>query len=482
MSQTHAAKIEGQAILEPARPIPVRADVDVVVAGGGLGGVSAAVAAARAGAKTLLVERNGFPGGVATAGMCCSVFNCYYTASHELVVRGNSLEFVDELARMEGPGSAWHDHKGHIICDVERAKRVLTGLMEQAGVRYLFDTQVANVIMDGDAVRGVVIESKSGREAIRAKVVVDATGDADVATLAGAPIKQVGKEVRGKDSLVFRVGNVDVDRFVEYFVANPEQYPPYMDVDWDFDEALAQYRQTGTFLFPHGGGEQMLIMKEGLESGEYPTRIGVHDSIDALQMHAIRELGVAHIITGFCENEELDIDGISRSMADGRRMAFAVTDYFRKRVPGFESAYVSATGDDLGIRATRWIDGEFAFTPQMQAEGAEFGDAIGRGVVMKQFVKNPSPGAWGVQSMQDGTYDIPYRCLVPREINGLLMGAGRSVSGTSPWTLRVMAMTMVVGQGAGVGAAISVRDGVEPRNAEVESVQGELTRQGVSLR
>ena len=162
-------------VIEPPRQIRVGDEVDVLVAGGGLGGVSAAVAAGRAGARTLLVERNGYPGGVATAGMCCSVFNCFYTPSHELVVRGNALEFVDELAKAEGPGSAWHDHKGHIIYDVERAKLALIELLEAAGVSCLFDTLIAGAIVDGNTLRGVTIESKSGREAVLAVALVVTT-------------------------------------------------------------------------------------------------------------------------------------------------------------------------------------------------------------------------------------------------------------------------------------------------------------------
>ena len=131
MSQRIAAQFVSGGVSEPARSLTVRGEYDVIVAGGGLAGVSAAVASARAGARTLLLERNGFPGGVATAGMCCSVFNCYYTAGHELVVKGNSLEFVDRLAQAHGPGSHWHRHKGHIIYDVETAKMVLTDLVEK---------------------------------------------------------------------------------------------------------------------------------------------------------------------------------------------------------------------------------------------------------------------------------------------------------------------------------------------------------------
>ncbi len=468
-------------VVEPARTIPVRAQVDVLVAGGGLGGVSAAVAAARAGARTLLVERNGFPGGVATAGMCCSVFNSFYGPNHELIVKGTPLEFVDALAQAEGFGPRWHEHQGHIIYDVERGKLVLTDLLEDNGVAYLFDTLVTGALMDGDVLGGVVIDSKSGREAIAARAVVDATGDADVAALAGAPVRQVGEGQWARHSFVFRVGNVDVDRFVDYLALHPDQYAAHMDVDWTLDDAVRQYRETGTFLFPHGGGEHLDLIRAGLDRGEYPRQVGVHDTTAALQMHAIRDLGVVHMITGFCDVPGLDIAAITRAMADGRRMAFVVTGFFRKHVPGFEHACVIATADDLGIRASRWIEGEAFFTREMKVTAGRCDDSIGRGVVQHDVRKHPAPGAWSAQCFPGGAFDIPYRCLLPRKTEGLLMGAGRSVSASDPMLLRTMVLTMVVGQAAGAAAAVSVAEGVTPRHVDVTRVQAELTRQGVDL-
>ncbi|HJN15337.1 MAG TPA: FAD-dependent oxidoreductase [Armatimonadota bacterium] len=466
-------------ITEPSRQTPVRAEVDVLVCGGGLGGVSAAVASARAGAKTLLVERNGFPGGVATAGACCSVFNCLYTPSHELAVRGNALEFVDALARADGSGPNWHDHKGHIIHDLERAKLTLIDLLEDAGADYLFDAPAAGVLMEEDALLGVCIESKSGREAVLAKTVVDATGDADIAHLSGAPVRTTG--AWAKHSYPFRVGGVDVDAFVQYFADHPDQYPPYMDIDWDLDGALAHYEATGTLLFPHGGGIQMDLIRRGLESGEYPETVGVQSACAALQMHAIRDLGAVHMITGWCEIEDLDVAQITRAMTDGKRMAYAVTDYFRKHVPGFASAHVDALADDLGIRASRWIEGEFDFTGEMKKQETRFADAVGVGVVQHDFKKSDAPGAWGCQTFKDETYDIPYRCLVPKGVDGLLMGAGRSVSQENPMLLRVMALTMVTGQAAGVGAAVSADTNASPRATDIAAIQSELKRQGVNL-
>ena len=466
-------------VAAPSRAVAVRDEPDVLVVGGGLGGVSAALAAARAGARTMLVERNGFPGGVATAGMCCSVFNAFYTADRRLGITGNAVEIVDALVATSGVGLKWHRHKGHIIYDIEGAKLTLIELLEGAGVTCLFDTLVTGTVVEGDVLRGVFIDSKSGHEAVLAKVTVDASGDADVAALAGAPVREMGS--RGKHSYVFRIGNVDVDRFVQYFTDHPDQYPDYMDVDWTFEEALAQYRDTGTLLFPHGGGYQMDLFKAAMACGELPDAVGMHDGLAACQMHAIRDLGVVHVITGFTSFDDLDIETISRAMADGKRMAFVVTRFFREHVPGFERACVIGLADDLGMRVTRWIDGDVQFTREMKETPARFPDAIGRGVVEKDYRKNPAEGAWGCQTFTNETFDIPYGCLVPRRIDGLLMGAGRSVSAEGPWLLRVMALTMVVGQGAGVAAAGAAASGAQPRDVDIAAVQAELRRQGVEL-
>lgn len=176
------------AIREDARQIPVRGEYDVVVAGGGLGGAAATLASARSGARTLVVERNSFLGGVATAGMCCSIFNCFYTRDHILGTTGIPLEITDTLAEAEGYEKKWHNHKGHIIYDIEQAKFILANLVRTAGADILFDTLVVGAIVPDRILQGLIIESKSGREAVLAKAFVDSTGDADVAALSGASV------------------------------------------------------------------------------------------------------------------------------------------------------------------------------------------------------------------------------------------------------------------------------------------------------
>jgi hypothetical protein len=158
-----------------------------------------------------------------------------------------------------------------------------------------------------------------------------------------------------------------------------------------------------------------------------------------------------------------------------------VADFYRRRFPGFENSYINGLADNLGIRASRYIDGDFIFTKAMKSTASRFPDVIGQGVIEEHPVLHKGERAWGVQVFGDDVYQIPYRCLIPRDTGGLIMGADRSVSAENPMLLRVMATTMVVGQGAGTAAALCTRKGWEPRDAEIAAIQGELTKQGVVL-
>jgi hypothetical protein len=477
-----AAELTNGQVTAIARSIPILDDgdqgIDVLVAGGGLGGVAAALASARAGARTLLVERNAFVGGVATAGMCCSIFNCFYTRRGQLGSTGIAVEIADALAEATGYGRRWHKHKGHVIYDLEQAKWVLHRLLAESRVETLLQTVISDVVMEGRRLCGVVVENKSGPQAILARTVVDATGDADLASRSGAPLHVLSQ---GKHSLCFRLGNVDVDAFVDYFRAQPDQYPAYMDVEWTLDEALAQYDDCGTFLFPHGGGMQMELLRRARAQGDLPERIGLQDTIDACQMHALRRTGVVHVVTGFTSFDGLDARLISESIHDGRRMAHVVARAYRNHVPGFENAYLAGTAANLGVRTSRWIDGECTLTRAMARPGARASDRVGRLVGNDHQTRHPGENAWSVQALHDEPFDLPYRCLLPRRVEGLLMGAGRSVSAQTPWLLRVMVHTMVVGQAAGAAAALAARTGATPRDLDPEWIRVELARQDVDL-
>jgi hypothetical protein len=461
---------QAKRVAEPARDVPVRGEVDVLVAGGGLGGVAAAMAAARAGAKTLLVERNTFAGGVATAGMCCSIFNCYYTSAGTLGTGGIAVEVADRIGEVEGFGPKWRRHKGHVIYDLETGKLVLAELVEESGAGQLYGAVVAGALIEDGALRGVIVETKSGREAILARVVVDATGDADIAAFAGVPLRAAPN---GSHSLCFRMANVDVDGFVSQFREDPDRYPKNHDVQWTAEEAVAQYDDCGTFLFPHHGGPEYAPLQEAKEAGALPDRVGIQDTVNATQMHAIRRTGVVHIVTGYTHFDGLDADAITRSLLDGRKMAFVVAEAFRRYVPGFAHSFVAGTAANLGVRTSRCLDGDFTFTRAMLQGGTRHPDVVGRGVGWEHR---------GAQCLFADSFDLPYRCLLPRGVDGLLAGAGRSVSSENHSLLRVMVHTMVVGQAAGAAAAVAIRTGTTPQTVAVDAVQAELRRQGVVLR
>ncbi|MBI4978465.1 MAG: FAD-dependent oxidoreductase [Spirochaetes bacterium] len=462
-------------IHEPARETNVRDSYDVIVAGGGLGGVAAAIASARSGARTIVIERNSYLGGVATAGMCCSIFNCFYTSEGKLGTFGIPVEIADRFAAAEGFGAKWHKHKGHIIYDIEQAKLTLETMVRDAGADILYDAVIAGTVMEGNTVSGVIVETKSGREAIRAKVVVDASGDADVAHHANAKLKVTEK---GIHSLCFRLGNVDVDQFVDFFRKHPDQYPERMDVDWNMAEALAHYDDCGTFLFPHGGGMQMEAFAQAKRAGDLPATVGIQDTTDACQMHLIRRNNIAHVVTGFTHFNGIDADMITKSYIDGRKMAFTVADVYRKYIPGFDTSFIAGVADNLGVRVSRSLDSDFTFTGDMVNAGTRHADAVAVMVGYKDIKKHTGKNAWGVQVMERDTFDLPYRALLPQNVDGLIMGAGRSISARNPMVLRAMVPTMVVGQAAGIAAAVSVKNGTSPRSTDAAKIRAEGMRLG----
>jgi hypothetical protein len=236
---------------------------------------------------------------------------------------------------------------------------------------------------------------------------------------------------------------------------------------------------------------QLQALQQAVASGDLPARVGVHDTIDACQMHAralpawprpgLQRTGTVHVVTGFVAFDGLDAARISAAMVDGRRMAHVVARAYRLHVPGFENATVAGTAANLGVRTSRWIDGEYVLTRTRARSGSCFPDVVGRLVGNDHRTRHPGRRAWGVQVLHDEPFELPYRCLLPRKVEGLIMGAGRSVSVESPWLLRVMVHTMVVGQAAGVAAAVAAQSGVTPHSVNLHAVQAELERQGVDL-
>ena len=454
-------------IEEPARRIPVVRDVDVLVVGGGAAGIGAAVGASRAGARTLLVERNGFLGGVATAVMMTT----WNVPSHCLA--GISRELFEGLLKRGGA----IDGGPTIPYDPETFKEVAEGACLEAGVELLYYTWVAAPLRDGDTLHGVVVENKSGRQALTARVTVDCSGDADVAAAAGVPCVK-GREKDGKMrplTTLFRLGNVDIRRVVEYARTHPDQFTadPNFQI-LDLDRGLV--RISGFFD----------LVAEARARGEldkdchYIRFEGVFPDRGTLFVNTTRVYG----------RDGTSAWDLTEGSIEARRQMDQLLRFLVLKVPGCERAFRIDASSVIGVRETRRIRGEHLLTEEDILAGRAYDDTVVKAWRHHGEGRNwHSPdGAEGASSdptyrtMTTGlqSFEIPYGCLVPLEVEGLV-AAGRIISQTHEadmWT-RGMYCCVMTGQCAGVAAALAVRDGVTPRRLSVPALQRELHRQGL---
>ncbi len=442
-------------------------EVDVVVAGGGLAGVCAAAAAARAGARTLLVEQAPYAGGIATASLEPSICNYFKNRKGDFVLQGTPLELVERLAAKGAAPTEWARHRGHIIFDIELGKLAMDELLEDAGVQIHYSSVVADAAVRDGRIEDIVVANRSGLQRVRAGCYVDATGDNDLATHAGVP----QRTTRFPHSVVFRLGNVDVDRFVEYIREHPDEHFTDSDIGQTHEEALRMYDETGRYLWHHFAAKKMRLVQDAVEAGAYTERWGRFFHMDAFQMHGIRENRTLIVNTGMFDLEVPDGDTLSDVLREGRKLAFHVADFVRQRFPGCEESFVLATPDAPGLRRTRWIECEYVMTREEYDSGPSYPDAVGRGVVMSPQPMQPT----------DKTFDIPLRCLLPKGIENLVIGSGRGASCDPAELLRVMPITMAIGQGAGAAAALAGRSGDAVAEVDIASVQDALRRQDVAL-
>jgi len=455
-------------IVETEKKIPVAEEVDVIVAGGGISGVAAALAAARSQASVLLIERGGFLGGVATAGLMSSMGNGFFAGEGRLVVRGIALEMVDRLVDKGGTSAGWRSPlTPKIPFDPEIFKLVLLEMVEEADIKLYLHTIVADAVASEDRLEGLIVESKSGREAILGKVVVDATGDADVAARSGSSFNY---EPPGSNSLEFRMGNVDLQKTYEYFKQNPERFPSDMDAPRSFEEFEKNWLENGFFYYPHGGGRKpgsnmAVLVERAVGKRDFSREKGIITGLDAFGMDGLAWNNTVIINSNFSRISDLNVREESKAELETRKSCFHVAEFLRKYVPGFERAFIIETAPDLGVRFTRWIVGEYTLTREETEKGAKFGDAIGVG----------STGFPGVP------FEIPYRCIVPQKVEGLLVASGKSASTRPKGLLRGMTTCIILGQAAGTAAAIAATTANLPRMLDIRKLQRSLARQDVYL-
>ena len=446
------------------KELPVVGDADVLVVGSGPAGLGAAIASARNGARTLLVERYGFLGGNLTAGLVGPCMTSYSLDGTTQLIKGI---FEEMVLRMERIGGAIHPSKvaasteycgfieyGHdkvTPFNPEAVKQVAMEMCLEAGVELRLHTFVVDAVMSGDTLAGVVAASKSGLEVLRGTVTVDCSADGDVAARAGVPF-EIGRPEDGLTqpmTLFFRIANVDDARVKTYIADHPNDYRP-------FSSLVQQARERGEFPIPRRG----VGMYKTLDPGVWrinPTRV------QRLVGTSARDLTQAEI--------------------EGRRQVQTLMAFFRKWLPGFERCELLDTATQIGVRETRRIAGEYTLTLQDLAEGREFDDVIALAGYPVDIHSPTSDGGGVTGELKTANiYQIPYRSLVPLKVEQLLV-AGRSLAATHEAlaAVRVMPPAMAMGEAAGTAAAIAVSLGIPPRRVPVPELQTRLVRQGAYL-
>jgi hypothetical protein len=457
-------------IVEKERKLPVVYSPEILVAGAGPAGVGAAVAAGRMGVKTMLIERYGFPGGNLTGAMVNPLFT-FHDEKGNQVIRGIAEEFVERMKRCgASPGHVrdlTFDNASMTPFDPERAKVVLIEMLEEAGVEMLFHTQAVGANVTDGVIESVIIENKSGRQAVSARYVIDCTGDADVAAFSGVPFAK-GKESDGSmqpATLYFRVGGVDVASLRNWMKKNRDVLK-----DSPSDEEIDRQKAIA-FL-----GMNQLV-QEAKDSGMLHPEVAPR-----ILMYELPTPGMFSVNTTRIQN----IDGtnacdITRAEIALRKQVIEVQHFLREYIGGFENSCIIDSGIQAGIRETRRIAGEYELNEQEVLNSASFEDGIACGT----FAIDIHP-PHGKQQIFTGSgksvYEIPYRCLIPKGVNNLLV-AGRPISAThtAHGSIRVMATCMAMGQAAGTALAMASRNNCTAREVDVKQLRTELIKQGQYL-
>lgn len=417
-------------VTEPERQVPVAHEVDVLICGGGFAGIAAAVAAARNGVSTMLIEKYGFLGGLATGALVITT---------PPLNNGINREIARRLMAWNSytPDRIWEDAAdsdevdglaGLQAYDPETAKFEFVRMLRDYRVEILLHTYIAGVLHSNGHIQAVLVENKGGRSAIRAKVIIDATGDADIAALAGAPVRVVERPI----TMMFNMADVDTEKALQNLGS------------W---QALKK------------------VVRKAIEDGDLTFTQKTDPDFGAPGIFAAQLIhrGQIGVWGGMLYSDRI-LDPMEKTRAEivTREEAFLLARYLREHIPGFENARLEQMSTEVGIRATRNLVGQYV-PSRDEVAGGKFADTVVRPYRNKRLA-------------------LPYRSLLPQQIDNLLV-AGRCISADDAimGRLRLIPVCSATGEAAGVAAATSVKYGVTAAAVDVGELQSMLSDQGVEL-
>lgn len=446
-------------------------NTDVVVVGGGPAGMCAAIAAAREGVRVILIEQGGFCGGMATKGLVGPFMTCYDAKGETMIIRGLFKEIVERMvargfaihpAQVHG-GTAFtswikigHEHVTPF--EPEGLKIIIDEMLTEAGVKILYHTDFIHPVLDNNTISGILVSSKRGLEIIKATVVIDCTGDGDVAYRSGVPYEMGNQELNliQPATMFFHISNVNPDAVEADIQANIHNFYRKDGVNYrSFHWRVTQARENGDW--------DLNRVSIGMFRMPKPDEWCVNTS---------RIMGV----------NSTDNESLTNAELIGRQQVYKILHFLQKYVPGCENARIKSIASHIGIRESRHIQGDYRLTAEDLLNSKVPEDSILLAANSVDVHGRFGPTSNEYVPIKGKYYGVPYRCLIPKGIEQLLI-AGRCVSAdsTAAGAIRVMPPCMGMGEAAGVAAALSVKEGITVRRIDVQNLRKVLKDRGAYL-
>ena len=453
------------------KSIKQQLNADVVVVGGGPAGMCAAIAAAREGVRVILIEQGGFCGGMATKGLVGPFMTCYDAKGETMIIRGLFKEIVERMvargfaihpAQVHG-GTAFtswikigHEHVTPF--EPEGLKIIIDEMLTEAGVKILYHTDFIHPVLDNNTISGILVSSKRGLEIIEATVVIDCTGDGDVAYRSGVPYEMGNQELNliQPATMFFHISNVDPDAVEADIQANIHNFYRKDGVNYrSFHWRVTQARENGDW--------DLNRVSIGMFRMPKPDEWCVNTS---------RIMGV----------NSTDNESLTNAELIGRQQVYKILHFLQKYVPGCENARIKSIASHIGIRESRHIQGDYRLTAEDLLNSKVSEDSILLAANSVDVHGRFGPTSNEYVPIKGKYYGVPYRCLIPKGIEQLLI-AGRCVSAdsTAAGAIRVMPPCMGMGEAAGVAAALSVKEGITVRRIDVQNLRKVLKDRGAYL-